>query len=129
MKKTIMKKWVAALRSGEYEQTSGSLVSINNEGERFCCMGVLCNLATEDGYGEWDGYVFKDEKGLNSNSWLPPGVIKWAGMKSESGEFESSDKDCGVSPEGYSKTLVGLNDAHTPFTELADIIEANYKDL
>lgn len=33
-------KWIAALRSGEYEQGKSSL---EDEG-KFCCLGVLCNI-------------------------------------------------------------------------------------
>lgn len=33
-------KWVAALRSGEYEQASGSLETFKG----FCCLGVACKL-------------------------------------------------------------------------------------
>ncbi len=36
----VKRQWVAALRSGDYEQTDGFLYS---EGEGFCCMGVLCH--------------------------------------------------------------------------------------
>lgn len=32
-------KWVAALRSGAYEQGTRQLVSLN--GQRYCCLGVL----------------------------------------------------------------------------------------
>jgi hypothetical protein len=35
------KKWVAALRSGEYEQGVGKLRSLDN---KFCCLGVACDL-------------------------------------------------------------------------------------
>jgi len=38
MKKSLKKKWVKALRSGEYEQTSDTLC--NGVGG-FCCLGVL----------------------------------------------------------------------------------------
>lgn len=41
MKKSIMTKWVKALRSGEYKQGFGYLC---NEGNH-CCLGVLCEIA------------------------------------------------------------------------------------
>ena len=40
------KKWVAALRSGKYEQAKGWL----REGDKFCCLGVACDLFDPD---EW----------------------------------------------------------------------------
>lgn len=37
----IKAKWVEALRSGRYEQTTGFLRRSNG---RFCCLGVLCDV-------------------------------------------------------------------------------------
>jgi hypothetical protein len=45
MNKEIADKWIEALRSGEYEQGIASLQS----GGRFCCLGVLCDLAIKEG--------------------------------------------------------------------------------
>jgi hypothetical protein len=43
MKESIRTKWLAALRSGEYEQNRECLLRINN---KFCCLGVLCEVVT-----------------------------------------------------------------------------------
>jgi len=40
MKKSIKKKWLAALRSGKYEQGTGALC----EDGKYCCLGVLCEV-------------------------------------------------------------------------------------
>ena len=40
MNKSIKKKWVAALRSGEYQQGQGLMC---HEG-KYCCLGVLCDI-------------------------------------------------------------------------------------
>jgi hypothetical protein len=45
VKKSLKDKWVAALRSGKYEQGRGAL---NHNG--FCCLGVLCEVAVEIGF-------------------------------------------------------------------------------
>lgn len=37
----IKAKWVAALRSGEYQQGDRQL----RDGDRYCCLGVLCEVA------------------------------------------------------------------------------------
>ena len=38
----LMRKWVAALRSGKYEQTSDELKTTDPDGQcRYCCLGVL----------------------------------------------------------------------------------------
>lgn len=52
----VKERWVAALRSGEYEQCWGLLHDLNG---RMCCLGVLIDTE-EDGewflehYGVWD---------------------------------------------------------------------------
>lgn len=41
MNQEIKKRWVAALRSGDYKQGTGALRNADN---KFCCLGVLCDL-------------------------------------------------------------------------------------
>lgn len=43
MDKELKAKWVAALRSGEYEQGVGSLY--NKTRDAYCCLGVLHRVA------------------------------------------------------------------------------------
>lgn len=46
MKKALKAKWVAALRSGEYKQTTGQLVHESVRGNlSYCCLGVLCEIS------------------------------------------------------------------------------------
>lgn len=42
MDKKIKKKWVAALRSGKYEQ--GTTLLYDQTTKSFCCLGVLCKV-------------------------------------------------------------------------------------
>lgn len=42
MKKVVADKWVAALRSGEYDQGIGRLRSHN---DTYCRLGVLCDIS------------------------------------------------------------------------------------
>lgn len=52
MNKAIKKKWLKALRSGEYEQGRERLCSIAEDGtHRFCCLGVLVNEV--EGFAEY----------------------------------------------------------------------------
>ena len=46
MNKVIKRKWLKALRSGEYKQGRGRLLTCNVEGDnpKFCCLGVLTDL-------------------------------------------------------------------------------------
>lgn len=59
--KEVYNIWIKALRSGKYEQTDSMLISPaihSEEADRFCCLGVLCDLAAKDGGEQWniDGY-------------------------------------------------------------------------
>ncbi len=42
-------EWLAALRSGKYQQTEGILHSAETGG--FCCLGVACDIS---GIGKWN---------------------------------------------------------------------------
>ena len=71
MNKRVKKMWVAALRSGEYEQCRKVLR--NGEGG-FCCLGVLCDLyAKETGDSEGEAFDSIDNE-------LAPCVTEWAGL-------------------------------------------------
>lgn len=57
MPKNLLKRWLKALRSGEYKQASGTLYNTKTGG--FCCLGVLQHVASggkcevdDDGYFE-----------------------------------------------------------------------------
>jgi hypothetical protein len=115
MKKSIMKKWVAALRSGEFEQGTEALERYG----KYCCLGVLSALASVEGVCDIekkdDGeYAYDGRTGC-----LPASVMKWAGIK-------GANDNCKL-PDGTHLTI--LNDNGTPFTEIANLVEANYKDL
>jgi hypothetical protein len=45
MKTEIRDRWITALESGEYTQTTGRL---RIEGDKFCCLGVLCMLVAPE---------------------------------------------------------------------------------
>lgn len=49
-KKDFWRKWIAALRSGEYRQVSGMLHGFGG----YCCLGVASDLAIKDGVGSWE---------------------------------------------------------------------------
>ena len=101
MKSDIKERWIAALESDKYKQTKSMLV--NSYGH--CCLGVLCELAVEDGIIEkieeqevdiiYDDDDFEvDEKLVfdfdgnpvmnysfdHENEVLPKKVQEWAGL-------------------------------------------------
>jgi hypothetical protein len=97
MKRDIAERWAAALESGDYKQGIGQLTSVTPDGDRDCCLGVLCKLAIEDGVPissssqsppshEDDGVIYGviyDE----SATLLPHMVMQWAGMKTSNGAY------------------------------------------
>lgn len=85
MKPEIKERWVARLESGKDAQTTGYLA--NDRG--LCCLGVLCEIAAEDGIvikrvvDEADGqveYVSKVNPDDSESGELPDAVVEWAGL-------------------------------------------------
>lgn len=130
MKTEIKTRWLEALRSGEYEQGRKVLRTAD---DKFCCLGVLCELAVADGAitsrtvkeGLGDGEVslwwYEGEMVDGSAVWmnsstttLPAKAVEWAGL----------DKtNPGVEIDGETLSLAGLNDEGRTFDEIADLIE------
>lgn len=106
----VKAKWIAALRSGEYEQGRNFL---REEGS-YCCLGVLCELHAKETGNEWTiGELYLGEK-----YFLPAEVQKWAGIDDRNPCF--ADKD------GHASFLSDLNDAGRSFKWIANIIEENF---
>jgi hypothetical protein len=55
MLKEIKDKWIAALKSGRYNQVKGSmrLENLNNFGYSYCCLGVLVEECYSGDDREW----------------------------------------------------------------------------
>lgn len=110
MDKRIKKLWLKALRSRAYKQGRGML----RIGDRFCCLGVLCDLrAKETGVG----WRRAGKRGAFTHSEalmvLPRVVRKWAGL-------DDSDPIVGIRKP---TRLSDLNDRGKRFGYIADRIE------
>lgn len=113
MKPEIKARWVAALRSGEYQQGSDFL---NCQGN-YCCLGVLCDLAVKDGECEWDSRGPVMRMCIDGNSVTLPQVVReWAGLPAANPRLIYDDIDLPVSELNDE---IGLK-----FPQLADLIEA-----
>lgn len=117
MNADVKAKWIAALRSGEYQQVSGQLCS----GTGFCCLGVLSELyIQETGNGRWipgQPYVmFEHESGFHEATELPSAVMLWADIETAA--------PFAYTPNG-TVDLMDANDGGMPFPAIADIIEAH----
>jgi hypothetical protein len=98
MKKELKEKWVAALRSGQYEQARGKL----RDGDGYCCIAVLCELTEV----QHDGESF----------------IEWNGNLT----ISDADDPLEWTHGAYQNKLVKMNDdLGKTFPEIADWIEAN----
>lgn len=116
MKKEHAQKWVDALRSGKYKQGAGRLKIVHDDTkeERFCCLGVLCEIFPE----------LELNKRISDNGLVEQhdGILcgyKKIGLSHETGIIShliSSGPD----------NLTNLNDSGKNFNELADIIEKEY---
>src|SRR5690242_16385148 len=111
MNQDIKKKWVDALKSGEY--TQGQFVLRSFE-DTYCCLGVLCDLyAKETGKGNWqegkDTYLF-DTEDERARNWIPStrDFTIWSGL---------SGWGCAV----VVSKLVDMNDGKV-------LIDGNWKD-
>ena len=128
------KKWVAALRSGEYQQTVGWL----RDSQGYCCLGVACDLyaqehpecswlapahTPEDAAIKTMSRTFVTPRG-KSNLGLPEDVQKWLCLRDCNGSFFDA-----ALLASYV-CLASLNDSGKySFKQIADIIEAHYGAL
>lgn len=129
MNPDIKAQWTAALRSGEYPKTTGTLRTEDG----FCCLGVLCDLAVKA--GEIDEPVTKD-RGLQTHqvyyeydgepSVLSTPVRNWAGLDMSNPDipYQESMRDAVWRSRGHV-SLAELNDNDYTFPQIADLIDAN----
>ncbi len=99
----VYRLWIKELRSGNYLQGEGSLKQTRyTEKDRFCCLGVLCDLAVKDGGDDWG-----TKNGPKAENYFLPEKIRF---------FMGLTKH-------EMKKLADDNDNGASFKELADHIE------
>ena len=121
MNKTLKKRWVKALRSGEYQQGKNVLCRTTRSGnDKFCCLGVLIDVGTSRGEWEKIGYGIW-------NFTIPP----TKGNEDLSDLFQAIDYLPAVLaekinlPHYQQMVLSEMNDRGATFNEIADWIEEN----
>jgi hypothetical protein len=100
-------EWIKALESGEYKQAKGVLRNENRD--RFCCLGVACDVANK--------FSRTNYFDMSDNLLLPESLANFIGID-EGGEFKEEIKYRG---KNYS-SLTNLNDEGITFPTIARII-------
>ena len=135
MKTDIGMKWIRELESGRYRKGEGALHALagtkeDPEQDTFCCLGVLCRMAMDDGVElsrqeirmeEEDGgrvkrVAYDDEFGS-----LPDSVREWSGMKTDLGTLKPKD--------GTETSLADINDVSFSFEPVATAIREHLDAL
>lgn len=135
-------QWLAALRSGEYQQ---GVATLRHE-DTYCCLGVACDIATKNGMGRWISTEHQNSRFVDDlmdprahsedarieTGILTEGLSGFLGMN-ETGSFEirrvdEVDWEDGE-PEAAGENrpldhwLTALNDDGFTFGQIADLIE------
>lgn len=107
------KKWVEALRSGEYTQTIGML----KDHHGYCCLGVLCHIAGTTFYPDCNGeYYVRNGKDEILFGVTTENAMEWVGLRTSDGAYGENDEQC----------LANHNDEERlNFDQIATIIESN----
>ena len=103
-------EWVTALRSGSYEQGTGSLKQENKQGDTFCCLGVACDIS---GLYDWNGIWYDGKEGE-----LPESVMQYYGMNRADGCYAKPEKG-----KVITDSLAFRNDHGYTFYNIAYMIE------
>ena len=80
MHKARIKKWIDALRSGQYRRGRDHLHYRDDDGDcKFCALGVLCDIYSKDTGHDWDtGDKIHTIRG--ESEFLPSDVFRWLGL-------------------------------------------------
>lgn len=120
MNADVKSRWIAALESGDYQQGTGYLKKQGpaDPRPRYCCLGVLCELALAEGVITEVDTSVRSEDGASFTYFAgdcalpPPEVWEWAGLESKFGVYGQWSTD----------TLTYANDRGQTFIEIAGII-------
>lgn len=139
----IKEQWLQALRSGQYTQGTGALkrpallpeerIEGDNPAERFCCLGVLCDVYARThpkarwkyNYGE-PGETFRptgEDYEHTSATQLPAEVARWAFGLTKNFVYVPSDyEDPKCGEHTLSKWNDGWVDAHHSYADRREAV-------
>lgn len=123
MDKNTKRRWLEALRGGEYNQTQECLKDSNG----FCCLGVLADVEmVKNGSSTWEEndlnhlfmLVVDEENEIYEDCYLP--LTHHFGLK-DRGLLPVADENY----KSLETELMKMNDSGLSFAEIADWIEKN----
>ena len=120
-----LREWVAALRSGEWQQGTGRLCSVGQDGEkRYCCLGVA--LALQGRLNEEGGDIACTVRLATAmpmaDFLVEPVTTTWEVVDGDHFNIRVTS----ARHDGRLKAVSELNDAGWSFAEIADAIESTY---
>jgi len=113
--KKLLRKWVTALRSGKYHQTTGTLCKVKKGQSFHCCLGVLCRVLVKEDIGveankNNDNVIDFSYKGKSHDASLPDTINDLVGL-----------------PVDVESDLVTMNDNRgATFKQIADHIKHTF---
>jgi hypothetical protein len=138
-----VKKWIAALRSGEYTQGTGALHKQADEDgkpDTFCCLGVACDVALKQGiplsrkapgnYSRNYRYHGVDNPDGWTTGILPAPVSAWLGLDGRDiteGSVVFDEDAVSGTIDGVPRDAIFANDAlKWSFDQIADKLEDHF---
>jgi hypothetical protein len=126
----LLERWITALRSGAYEQ--GRMSLRERSGERYCCLGVLCDVYNPELW-QWHhnyGWVYHEDEGVRSDGVVSEGMTNTLPPRYIRDELGLQNN---VVYEGehliLSHVLTQMNDFESrDFNEIADYLEWSYSE-
>jgi hypothetical protein len=119
MNKYWKDKWLTALRSGEYKQTTECL----RDDKGYCCLGVLSDLVAKEYPEQFKWNKFEELK-VNKYQLTTTGNVESAVLMDEIVDITKvPDRYGKLEDEQY---LTKYNDDGYTFEEIADLIEEHY---
>jgi hypothetical protein len=112
-----VRQWLAALRSGDHPQATGSLRTPDG----FCCLGVACDLFDETTWRWSDKRANWSYLGATID--LPRPVMDAYRLRSPNGDYVKSDEEPDDRRAPGARSLAGDNDMGMSLAEIADVIE------
>lgn len=124
MNQEVKEKWLAALRSGDYVQGTGTMRRIPDDGpDRFCCLGVLCEVAITEGVAVRREQVVGRYAYDGRVGFLPDSVRDWAGLDEDSVRIPSAAVSDIFPLSATDVNISGVNDRGVPFEDIANLLE------